>query len=468
VRALALCGAILAASAVVRALPASGDFWLDEIWTYFTVRDLPSAWSVFTSIHHSNNNHLNSLLLYGLGDRSSWVVYRVPSLLAGIGTVALAARIGWERSRTEGIFAALLTGACFALIHFSSEARGYALAVFFSLVAWRALVAHLAGRGRGAAALFAVSVVLGFLSHLTFLFFYAGAILHSLLVLGRSPTDRRALVLGLLQLHGLPVVAFAALYAVDLRHLMVGAGNPTDMATLAARTVGFSLGLPVIRALALPYALLAAALLGLSLRAMARDGDASWVAYLVTIVLAPLIVLVVLRPEVVAVRYFLIGITFTLLACAHLLAGLFAAGGFRRMLALLLAAGFVAGNGVYTAGFLERGRGGYLAALQFMARNTDGPYVVASGDHDFRTRMTLHFYRSRLPADKRLVYRPRDERPPGGTEWLILHQGARPELPPREVRDAAGNTYHLAAEFDHGAISGFYWAVYRNARSASP
>ena len=183
------------------------------------------------------------MLVYGLGDRSAWAVYRVPSLLAGIGTVVLAARIGWERSRAEGVFAALLTGACFALIHFSSEARGYALAVFFALVAWRALVAHLTRRRRGAAALFAVSVVLGFLSHLTFLFFYAGAIVHSLLVLGRSAASPRDVVPRLLQLHALPILAFSALYLVDLRHLAVGAGNPTDLAKVV-RTYRLPQGRP--------------------------------------------------------------------------------------------------------------------------------------------------------------------------------------------------------------------------------
>ena len=29
--------------------------------------------------------------------------------------------------------------------------------------------------------------------------------------------------------------------------------------------------------------------------------------------------------------------------------------------------------------------------------------------------------------------------------------------------DATGNRFTLAAEFDHAAISGRYWAVYRNA-----
>ena len=49
----------------------------------------------------------------------------------------------------------------------------------------------------------------------------------------------------------------------------------------------------------------------------------------------------------------------------------------------------------------------------------------------------------------------------------LRHVPGRHFVPAREVRDGAGNAYRLAAEFDHGAISGFYWALYRNERSST-
>ena len=48
-----ICAAVLAVASVVRIIPALGDFWLDEIWTYFSVRSLDTASGVFTQIHHS-------------------------------------------------------------------------------------------------------------------------------------------------------------------------------------------------------------------------------------------------------------------------------------------------------------------------------------------------------------------------------------------------------------------------------
>ncbi len=452
---------------MARLIPCFGDFWLDEIWTYFTARGLASPWEVFTSIHDSNNNHLNTLLVYIFGDRTFWPAYRVPSLLAGVGGVGLATGIAWRRGRLEAVFTALLFSACFALLHFSSEARGYALAVFFALAAYWALERELERKTRWGAPLFGICTVLGFLSHLTFLFFYAGALVQSA---WRSWGGRGAAaprLLALARLHLAPVACLLALYWLDLRQLSVGGGYPTDFQQLLARTFGFTFGLPVVRGFALAYTALAIAVLIPALHLLRREGSDEWLLHLVTIVLAPLLVLAVMRPQVVAVRYFLIGIAFYLLLASYLLADLYRRGGWRRGLGLAAVALFLLGNANHTAAFLRLGRGGYLDALEFMAHHTAGTRVVVGSDHDFRNGMVLRFYARHLPAGKRLVYAARGSRPPGGPDWLITHYPARPTATPTTIRDPAGNAYRLAADFDHGAISGFYWAVYRNASETS-
>jgi len=88
------CGLVAAAvalGAVLRAIPCWNDFWLDEIWTYFSVQSLTSPLAVFSAIHHSNNHHLNTLIFYWIGDTPHWAAYRIPSLVSGTATVALAA-----------------------------------------------------------------------------------------------------------------------------------------------------------------------------------------------------------------------------------------------------------------------------------------------------------------------------------------------------------------------------------------
>jgi len=45
---------------------------------------------VFTNLKHSNNHHLCSLWMWLVGQNASALVYRLPSVLASIGTIVLA------------------------------------------------------------------------------------------------------------------------------------------------------------------------------------------------------------------------------------------------------------------------------------------------------------------------------------------------------------------------------------------
>jgi hypothetical protein len=463
--ALGLCLACVGIGAAVRIPPCFNDLWLDEIWSYFLARRLSSALEVFTRLHESNNNHLNTLFLYWLGDREAWAVYRLPAFAAGVGTVAVAAAVAWRRGRLEAVIAAMLTAFSFTLIHFSSEARGYSLAVFFALCAYAALERDLE-RSRGwCKAVFGAGVLLGTLSHLVALFFYAGALVYSGRTLLRErskPALRR-----LAGLHLAPALGLTALYAVDLRHLRIDAAPHTPLDAVLARTFGTALGWPVLPALAPVYAVLGAGILIAGLRLLRRERDDAWLLFLFTVAVAPLAAFGVLRPEAVAVRYFTVPVAFGLLLTAYLLADWIRAEGWRRAVSVVALALFLLGNATHTRAFLEHGRGGYLAALRLMARETDGPRIVAGGDHDFRTGMVLRFYARLVPDGKQLVYHDRDSWPPSGPDWFIREHPSRPLRPPAIVTDATGNRFTLAAEFDHAAISGLYWAVYRNANPSA-
>lgn len=465
-RAFVLCAAAVLVGGGVRLATGFNDFWLDEVWTWNTVQQLRSPLDVFTAIHHSNNNHLNTLLVYWIGDARHWIVYRIPSLLAGTASIALAAAIALRRGRLEAALASVLVASCFALLHFSSEARGYALAVAFALSAHLALQRDLERPRAWSAALFAASVVLGVLAHLVYLFYYAGAVAQQLVRLRARYVPPARWPRALLRLHGVPLLALAVLGWLDLRFLTVGGGNPTDYAALAARTVGFGFGLPVLRGLALPYGAAFLALVGAGLGLRRRAGDDAWVAWAIAIVAAPALVISLLRPEVVAVRYFLIGLAFTLLLLADLLALGLRRGGVARGAAVAALALFLGGNAVHTAAFLEHGRGGFSEAVRTMAEQS-GPTFRVGSDHDFRNRVVLEFYARRLPKGHTMVYLPRSRWPSTGVDWLVTHRAQRPATTPGQIVDSSGNRYTLVAEFDHAAISGFYWALYRNASAGA-
>src|SRR5256886_11799922 len=88
-----------AVGAGVRVFAAQNDLWFDEVWTLELLRErVHSFGDVFINIKHSNNHHLCSLWMWLVGQNASALVYRLPSVLASIGTVALAGLIRLLRS----------------------------------------------------------------------------------------------------------------------------------------------------------------------------------------------------------------------------------------------------------------------------------------------------------------------------------------------------------------------------------
>jgi hypothetical protein len=451
----------LAAGGALRAAGCFGDFWLDEVWTWLEAQRIESPLQVFTAIHHSNNHHLNTLWVFALGD-APVPAYRLLAWLTGTASIALAAGVAFRRGALEAVLAAWLVAVSFPLIHFSSEARGSGPVVACALAALWLLESDLERPRTWKAALFGVCAVAGFLFQLVFLWFWAGAFALSAWRLARRDRSLRSVGLGLSRLHAAPALAFAALYQVDLRHLVVGGGPAFEPVWFLARLFGYGFGLPNAPAAAWLYAVAYAALLALALFRLARRRDDLWLLLGVAIALAPAAALGTLQPELVDVRYFLVPIALSLLAFALPLAEALRAGGARRAAAAAALAAFAAGNALHTARFLELGRGGYRAALRAMAEATPGPVIVVGSDHDFRTGSVLRFYARELPPGQRLDYRPWRQWPPGGPDWLVVHAPERRGTPQPRLTLPSGERFERVAEFDHASLSGFYWVLYRN------
>jgi hypothetical protein len=221
----------------------------------------------------------------------------------------------------------------------------------------------------------------------------------------------------------------------------------------------------VVRALSWPYLLTGTGFAAFALYGLWRRGNDAWLLYAIALVVAPAAVMSFFRPSIVAVRYFLIGLVFFLLLASGELARGWRRGGAVRALCGVLIAGFLVGNAVHTSRFLSLGRGGYSAALQYMADHTEGEEIRVSSDSDFRNGIVLGFYERWLPKGKRLVYLRR-ENLRTEADWRVIHAPSRPANPKPMVRDMRGQRFTLEAEFDHAAISGFYWAVYRRTDAA--
>lgn len=453
---------VVLSAAVLRALPIGNDFWLDEIWSYRRAMALDSVWGVFAA-HHSNNHHLSSALMYLVGPVDPWWVHRLPSLAAGVASVMLAAAIGWRRSPRQGVITAFLVGACYAQIHFSSEARGYAPAVALCLLAWSCLErGQEAGRSAAWRWLHGAASLLAVLFHLTALFYLAGAVSYRVLALASQPRrDIRSWGRRSLELFSLPVAGVALLYWVDLRHLFVDSGVPTDWQLLMAELGAYALGAPFWPSAGWLWAALLVATFALALLPMARERDPRWLFFLVVGAIAPALTFASFRPDVVALRYFLVGIAFALVAAGDGLARLWDRGASGRRATALLLALFFAGHAAHYVAFLRHGRGAYREAIATMAREQPGEALHVASDHDFRNGAVLRFYAPTLPADTSLIYHAEGRWPRQGVDWVVTHEALRREAPPQRILDRHGVVYERTNGFEKAGISGFHWDLYR-------
>jgi hypothetical protein len=135
VKAKWILGLLVALGLALRVACARGDLWLDEIWTLKLVEPLQNGFEVFWNISHDNNHYLNSLWMFELGQDSPAWLYRLPSILCGGLSVAVAGRIGFRTSPAAGLIAGLLVAVAFPFVNYGSEARGYGGLILAMLVA---------------------------------------------------------------------------------------------------------------------------------------------------------------------------------------------------------------------------------------------------------------------------------------------------------------------------------------------
>jgi len=450
-----------AVGTALRVSAAHNDLWFDEVWTLQLLRErVHSFGDVFTNLKHSNNHHLCSLWMWFVGQNASALMYRLPSVLASIGTIVLGGLIGLRQSRLEGCIAVILTSWSYLLIHFGTEARGYSLAIFFTLLAWYALQQFEERRSWIWIVVFWSAVMLGFLAHLEFAVCFAGLVVWSLWRLTRNRQKWRKAVLDLFALFTVPVALVLVFYFVALRGFEVGGGPEYQMMPLLIKTASYMLGGPGSGAAAVITALLAVASIYVVLIYLMFERDDRWIFYTVVIVV-PLGLIAVLLPVPLSVRYFIISVATSLVLLSSGYVALLRRGVGYRALGLVLLAVFVAGNAVNTINLLRFGRGQYVAALRFMEKNSGGREVVITSDHDFRNAMLVNYYKRYLERPDSMRYTNGPTLKEGGADWLILH---RFELtrPPDRVTDVYRNTYQLVRIYRYSDLSGWNWLLYHN------
>jgi hypothetical protein len=463
---LALTALLVAAGLALRLAAAAGDLWLDEIWSFELLQRAASPWGVFWRINHDNNHHLNSLWMLLTGaDAGSIVVRGLSVVLGGLGVVA-AALVGARRSIAEAIFAATLFAVSYPMVHYTSEARGYAGVILFTLIAFYALEDYLTTGRRSALSLFALAAGFGLLFHLTMLVVYALLATWLFLVLfsrGRSlgqALTRSLLTLRLANRVVICILGFIVFAATQHGGMVTALSLDRPDVWGPVRDHGvllrYVLGLPrEVPAIAVSVAVMAAAA---AAAAGARDLRTGFYALAAA---APPLPLLVAGIETMP-RYFVVSAVALLLLIAQALAYAWQAGLAGRWVSVVLLALLLTAQGVQLARFFDAGRGDYSLAVTHMMTAAGRP-VIAAGDQDFQNGTMVAFHAERLGVPVTYVPNERfcDSRP----FWYLR----REHLERSEVRlnavdagpSACRGHFVLERVFPAWGLSGWTWLLYR-------
>ena len=251
------------------------------------------------------------------------------------------------------------------------------MAGFFALAAFLALDGYLGTRCAWLNAVFCACVILGFLSHLTFVHFYLGTIGLSVAAALKRSRDFWRIVRDLARCHALPIAFLMILYFVSVRHLKFGGGEDYVMREVITAALSLGVGGPETGVLAALVALSAAIAVIGGVLWLWRENREWAVFFAVSIFLSPVLLLIATRPEALYVRYFYINILFFLMLLGYVLGRTATCPSWGRVVAFLVMAGVLCGNFWHTRAFLEtwagsRFRGGPIHALAHGGARSSG------------------------------------------------------------------------------------------------
>lgn len=444
----------------LRLASAFGDLAIDEIWTWWVVRQsVHSMFDIFT-LRHDNNHLLNTIVIYILGPAAPDILYRLPAACASCFSVIVA---GWIARRRGGWTSVLTTsclvGGSYLFILYGSEARGYSYAVLFAYLSWLFLL-RTDERGRWEdAAGFSLCACFGFLGHLTFIYCFAGFIVWAFL---RWP-QRRSWMVPLAFIS--PTLLAACLYLYFIRGMAIGGGPETTLTSALISTLSLMVGGPLYDDGALVAAVVSVILCSAGIVHLWSTDRRLACSYLTTTIAAPAAVLLMTGHQLIYPRYFLVSIAFGLLVLGDLTAHWWRTSRMLGRSGLVCLFGlFLLCNANWVLALLNHGRGDYSNAMRWMANRSEQLPSSVSSDHDFRNGLIFAYYSDRLwSSEPPLRYGDQQSLRGRPTDWVIRHNFDGDPPFPTTISDPGGNAYRLERTFLHHSLTGWNWWIYRGA-----
>lgn len=458
----------------LRLAGSRGDLWVDEIYSVMLIQKTSHPLHIFTGLFESNNHHLHTLWMYFLrGFDNDWL-YRLPSILSGIGTIGL---MGWIARRLSGdaaqgriasTAAMTLAALTFVLVLFGSEARGYSQSVLFTLLALAAILGGPCSAWNRRLAIFWIGVTGAMLSNLTSCLALVGVGLFSLSRILRENGTWPRRIAAMIGWHAPPAALLIGFYLLSVRHLQIGQSPGIGAWVILRRFFNSLIGLPAASPLILGI-FLALILTIPGLLSLRQSRDDRRLLYLGGILIGPVVMLAIHPPQQLYERYFLGCVALWLLLLAEGAAWLWRRGRAGRAATLLIALLFMAGQIRLMIPLLEHGRGEYRSALRVMTALPGGKPIHFT-TFLMRQAAVVDYFARRDPALERLKFSKGDSAdplPPEGFDWIIGTDNLSGAQPPAKVFDRMSNPYELAARFPTGApdLSGEEWWLYRRCDS---
>jgi hypothetical protein len=448
---------------MLRFLSSTDNLWFDEIWSVNFVRSMQSSWDVLT-INHDNNHILNTLYLYYFGYGDVWPRYRFLSIVTGTLSIPIMGYIGFKRGFATGIITTLLVVFSYPLIIYSSEARGYAPAIFFSLTAYLAFQNYNKQSNFISLSVFWTSCILGILSHLTFIYIFAGLFLSSVLP-AKKEFNKIIFYKRLTAWYFLPALFMTFLYLFFVKGMMIGGGE--SIGTITGRLADFLSPLTGLMP-GSTAGIIAATLIFITVSAWIltaeRKFSADWIFYALILVIVPSIAFI-LPFDFFSSRYLALLLPFLYLMIASMMTKLSSLSKTGMVICIAFCSLLIAGSIVRLHDQLTIGRGHYLEAVRYIMNNSPSSQVSIITDHELRNSTVINFYKQFIPLSKEIDYisvndmiSKRKEAP----EWLITHHRFDPEFTPPLYGGPKDHKYKLVKiSPSANMLSGWNWYIYK-------
>lgn len=460
-----LAAMLLAAG--LRVLAAENNLWFDEIISVEMASQMSGPAGTFTEFNYDNNHYLNTLWVYWLGKHNNELLYRLPAIIAGILTIPAIwwALCPWGRFAQQA--GALLIAVSHVHVHYSSEARGYALQILFAIIAFGYLERFHREDRPALAWLFGLFCSLSILSHLLSINFFLACLFWTIAVQTRRDQHISEQVKRLVWCHALPVLTGAILYLVHVRHLQFGGGPKHNTLEVVASAWSLLLGIAepgfgrlLCGVLALAFVIGA---IYVCRQRETKQSDANsdqWRFFVVFLLLIPLI-RIAIPGSLLFVRYFLLQLTFGVMLLAIGMSIYLTRPTNNRRVVWLTLLVLVAANMVQNLHLIRTGRGDYQSVVERIASESPSRTVTIGSTNNILDEPLLEYFGEQSAlAGKDVQIREPGEYP----DWLILHRtmdcATRPEQL-RTVVEIDQHVYRLSQLSRASYLSGFEWRCYR-------